>query len=334
MTPERAQFSMALSHARLGDALMSRGDLAKTMESYRKAVQLHENLAQNFPHNAVYRRELMMDYNWLGDCAGGLLFINLGDRRAAEEYYRKGLAISEELSAADPKNAHARLDLAVSYGKMGEVLSDTDPAQARDYFRRGLATTNDLLKLAPDEFWYLRRKGMQLRGMAEPTAKLGDLPGAIRELREALGIFRLLADRNPTNARIQSDLVLTHRCLGRMLLEAGDRHASSEHYREAVTLAEAASVSAKSDLHSLWRLADTYAALGSFHASLANDLQIAPAERAAQYRAARSWRQKAFDVWNTWSQHGVSSVFDATRREEAARLLTQTDQELSLLSSK
>src|SRR4029450_8430644 len=93
-----AQNSLALSHSRLGDALAEQGDLAATMESYGQALLIREALVKQYPSNALYRRELKVVYNWMGNFSGNPLYINLGQRDAALQYYRQGLVISEALA--------------------------------------------------------------------------------------------------------------------------------------------------------------------------------------------------------------------------------------------
>src|SRR6185503_486984 len=101
----RARHSLSLTYSRLGDALADRGDLPTAMEHYRQAIGIREALVQTHPENAVYRRELALLYDWAGHYAGNPLVLNLGDRDAAEQHYRKYLALATEIAAADPKNA-------------------------------------------------------------------------------------------------------------------------------------------------------------------------------------------------------------------------------------
>ena len=326
---DRAQHSLALTHSRVGDALAESGDLAGTMESYRRAVQIREALARDHPSNAMYLRELKVVYNWLGNYSGNPQFINLGDRTAALSYYRQGLVISEELAAADPKNAQARLDLAVSCGKMGDILSDSDPALAAEYYRKALAITRALLNDAPGEFRYLRRQAIFLRTLAAPLRKLGDHQSALQHLRQSLKMLRAMSAEHQGNPEVQAATHATLLALASLLLDTGDLTAAQEHNQQALAIAEAALSSNPKDLYAAWRLADSYASFGQFHASLGADPRNANDQRLASWREARTWSQKTLDLWDRWNRQAASSAFSITRREQAARALAQTEAALA-----
>ena len=325
----RAQNSLALTHSRIGDALAERGDLIETMKSYRQALVIREALVGDYPSNAAYSRELKVLYNWLGNFSGNPHFLNLGDRAAALEYYRRGLVIAEQLAVADPKNVTARHDLAVSVGKMGDILAESDPASGAESYRRGLAITRALLDDAPEELRYRRRHVMFLNGRASALRNLGDRNGAIHHLRQSLETLQQAPVRFATNPEL---LALKHaalHALAALLLETGDPAGALDHNRQALAIAEAASGSIATDLYARWRLADSYSRLGEYYATLGANTRNTPEQRIANWREARSWCEKSLLLWDEWTRHAVSSVFNTTRRDQAARALERCDAALS-----
>ena len=329
---DQAQHTLALSHSRLGDALAAQGDLIATMESYHQSLTIRKALARSQPSNPIYRRELKTVYNWMGNYSGHPMFINLGDQATALDYYRQGLVISEELAAADPKNAFARLDLAISYGKMGDIVSDADPKQGAEFYRKALTLTRGLLELRPGEFGYLRRQAGFLRNLATPLGKLGDRRGSLQSLRLALETLQILSVKNPTSAEVRADLYTTLNALGDLALETRDFGGASENYRQALAIAETSSAANPSDLHALWRLADSYSRFGALDAARASEPGGPAAGRVARWREARAWYQKSLDVWDRWYQHAASSAFNTSRRDRAARALAQCGQALAKLN--
>jgi len=327
------QHGLALTQARVGDALAERGDLPGTMESYRQSLAIREALGRNYPSNSRYRRELMVVYNWMGNFSGGSANINLGDKTAALGYYRQGLIIAEDLAAADPKNALARLDLASSYGKMGDALSEADPARSAEFYRKALSVIRDLSESAPGEFRYRRWYVRLLRGSAAPLLKLGDHQGARRQMRQSLETLQPLSDKHPTNAEVRAELHATYRGLGEVMLTTGEFTASADNYRRALEIAEDFSASHPSDLYWLWRLADSYAGFGRLHATLAGNPATPTARRIEGWREARAWYQKTLAVWDKWSRQFVSSVFNTSRRGRAARALAACDAVLAHLEN-
>lgn len=322
---DRAQNSLALTHSRIGDALAESGDLVGTMESYRRALLIREALVRDYPANAAYSRELKVLYNWLGNFSGNPQFLNLGDRAAALDYYRRGLVIAEQLVAADPKNVSARHDLAVSNGKLGDILADSDPAAGAEYYRRGLAITRALLDDAPEELRYRRRHIMFLNGLASALRNLGDRHGAIQHLRQSLDMRQQAPAAYAANPELQALKHAALRALGGLLLDTGDTAGALDHNRQALAIAEAASDSISTDLYARWRLADSYSSLGDYHARLAANPRNTPEQRLGDWREARSWYEKSLVLWDEWTRHAVSSVFNTTRREQAARAVERCD---------
>jgi len=327
------QYGLSQVHARIGDALAFRADLASTMESYSKSLTIREKIVSQNPANATYRRELMMDYNWMGDCSGGLVFFNVGDKAAALRYYQKALEISEALATADPKDTRAQMDLAISYGKVGDMLSEFEPAQGVEHYRKAMVIILGLLEIQPTQFSYQRRKAMYLRSQATPLHKLGDHEGAIRSLRQSLELIQKLAAERPDNVQAQGDLHITLNQLGDELLEKQNFDSAGEHYRQALESAESYLATHPTDLYALWRLANSHASLGRFHAKLGAVQNRPTAERIASWREARSWHQKGIDVWDRWNQQAVSSVFNTTRRAQAVRDVAECDLAIAQLTS-
>jgi tetratricopeptide (TPR) repeat protein len=239
------------------------------------------------------------------------------------------VAIAEPLAAADPKNARAQLDLAISYGSLGTLLVEPDPARSVDYYQRGLAVLSGLLSISPDEYSYLRRQAAQLRGMADARRQLGDRRGALEYLRQAQSILQKLTDRDPAYRDIRASLQSTLLALSGLLQEMGSSDSALDLGRQAITLAEQEAQTEPASLYARWRLADSYAGFGKLHEALAAAPNKAPDQRLNSRREACSWRRKALDVWDSWSQHGVSSVFNTTKREQADRALAQCESPLS-----
>ena len=329
----RARHSLSLTYSRLGDALADRGDLPTAMEHYRQAIGIREALVQTHPENAVYRRELALLYDWAGHYAGNPLVLNLGDRDAAEQHYRKYLALATEIATADPKNAVAQMDLSYSYEHLANALTDTDPSQAADLYRRALAITHTLLEKSPKEFRYQRRQATQLRLLATPLRRLGDRSGARHHLRQSAEQLQLLLAGRPAHAGLQLDSHWTGLAQAELLLDDGHRAEALTEYRAALALASKITADRPHDLLWQWRLAESHASLGQYYTTLAAHPRTPSAQRLAHWREARLSLSQALAVWDGWGTYGVSSVFNTTRRERAARALAQCDAALSQLTA-
>ena len=324
-----ARYNLAVANNHVGEGLLVKGDLIGAIEQYRRSQAIDESLVNQQPANLAYRRHLHITCGWLGSLLGNPRYINLGDRKASRQYYEKAVATAEEIAAADPKNARAQLDLAIHNGALGALLTESDPARAAANYRRGLAVLRGLLVISPDEFSYLRRQAVQIRGLAETRRKLGDRQGALKDLRQAQTIWQTLMTRDPANLDGSAGQHATLLALAELLQEIGDDGAALEHGRLALALAEKEAKTQSTSLYARWRLADSYSSLGGLYEAMASK---ASSEQRRSHRAeACAWRRKALEVWDSWDQYGVSSVFNTAKREKAARSLAQCEAALAKL---
>jgi tetratricopeptide (TPR) repeat protein len=213
------------------------------------------------------------------------------------------------------------------------LLTDSDPARSAELHRRGLTVVGGLLAISPNEFSYLRRQAGQLHGLAEARRGLGDRQGALKDLRQAQTIWQTLMTRDPANLDGVAGQHATLLSLAELLQEMGDAAAAMEYGRQALALAEQEARVLSTSLYARWRLADSYASLGRLYETMAAAPKTSPEQRHAHRREACMWRRKALEIWDSWNQYGVSSVFNATKREQAARELTQCDATLVRLNA-
>ena len=334
---DQSRLFLAKDYNREAEPLVSLGDVAGALAGHRKSLALADELLLSPQHaaNPAYLRVRLMALNWLGNLAGNPRFINQsdawqGDARAALHYHRQSLALAERIVSLEPKSALARQGLAGAHQLVGESLAFDQPAQSVEHYRKALALVRGLLVAAPGETQYLRWEARFLHGVAEPLRRLGDRPGALQYLRQSLQIWRELLSRDD-NLRARAELHAALLALAGQLLESGDHDAALALYREALTLAETPPVAQSADLYVRWRLADSYAGLSRYHATLAAASPLA--ERLNHWREARNWGQQSLSLWEGWSQHAASTSFDTRRRERAARAVAECEAALAKLGA-
>jgi len=237
------------------------------------------------------------------------------------------------MTAADSKNARASHDLAIDYGNLGDSLIDSDPAKAAEYHRAALRIIDTLLEASPGAFMFSRRQAHYLRGLGLAMRKQGNHQTASKHLAQSLEILQKLSAQDPANLQIRSDLYVALNAMAGTLLDARNVAEAGDSYRQALTMAEATAASRPNDLSWQWRLADSYSAFGRHYAAQASDPKSRLAERIANWRLARDWRQKALGVWDEWPKHAVSNSFNLTRREQAARAVAQCQTMLEKLGA-
>lgn len=317
----RAQHSLSLDLATLGDALAAGGDLNGAMDLYHKALAVRlENVKQN-PDNIRYRRELSLLYSWMGHFTGSPVRMSLGDRGKAEEYYRKNLELARTLAVEDPKNVQGVMDLAFSHEHVANTVEN--PREAVELYRKALAVLAPLLEKSPGELRYQRRQATQLRLLAVALHRSGDRTAARDQMREALAKVRALVSSHPANDLLKGDLHASLLASAILRLDTGAGMEVLGELQEALAIGESTRKARPNDLDWEWRLADTYSALGRHYSAVARDPRSSSASRTAAVRESCEWRRKTLAVWEAWPGHAVSSPFDATRREQAARAVAE-----------
>jgi tetratricopeptide (TPR) repeat protein/tRNA A-37 threonylcarbamoyl transferase component Bud32 len=167
----------------------------------------------------------------------GDLLAEQGDKAAAEHAYRDGLAILEQLAAAQPGNAGARQGAAAGCSKLGLLLLRADrKVEAETVLKRSLDLYGALVEKDQANANYqdgLANARHNLAGLFRVTGRLSE---AEAEFGRALQLREKLCDANPRSAEYAAGLAVTCNNLG-LLLEATDRPKEAEKlYRRAVDL--------------------------------------------------------------------------------------------------
>jgi eukaryotic-like serine/threonine-protein kinase len=230
-----ARRALALAHAKRAQALQARGQLAAALADMEQARRLHARLAEEAPDDTVRRRDLMIVEARLGDLAGNPAQQSAGQPERAVEAFERALAAAERLAGADPLNARAQRDLAVSclrlttalqaMGRTGEALRHAQRAES--VFQRLSAADPTNLQLRRDVTVAAEHAGIAL-------LQAGDVAGALRTQEKALRVREELSRADPSSRLARLDVCWSLQSLGDALLRAGRAPAALDHYRRAL----------------------------------------------------------------------------------------------------
>ena len=313
----RSRSTLGSSHHNLSNQLTGIGDLPAAMDHLQQARAIYQALTLEQPTNVQFRRALISVYSLMARVSGDSSTLNLGDSAAAVALRRQSLAIAEELAAADPRNVLARNDLNYEYRILGILLSETNPAEAVALLNKALE--GEKSALAPGKQLSSEYEVNYHTDIALPLLKMGDRAGARQHINRAQELFRAIpANRQSMMSVVGPDLRMA---IGDVQAAVGDSAAALENYRQALLLIEAQVPAAPFNMHGRSQLAGCYNRLGRYHATLAGQASLPAEQQLEHWRAARAWYQKELQVWNEWTKWGVSSVYDKTKREQAARAL-------------
>ncbi len=204
----------------------------------RRALEYVDALASESAADATLQLDLAAAYQRIGDVQGNPTNANLGDISAAEESYRKGLAIAERLSATAGSDPRARRALGRLHQKTGDLRAFLgDPTGAIEQMQRALDVYSSEAAKAASEgalqlSWAVSHiKLADVQGNPDfPNA--GDRASALSNYDAALPIVEALPkDMAPQRLRY---LGLVHERLGRMRQAQGENEQALEHFRTSL----------------------------------------------------------------------------------------------------
>ncbi len=205
----------------------------------RRALEYVDALATESAADTTLQLDLAAAYQRIGDVQGNPTNANLGDMSAAEESYRKGLAIAERLRATAGSDPRARRALARLYQRSGDLRAFLgDPAGAVEQLQRALDLYKSEASKTPGDgpvrlSWAVSHiKLADMQGHPEfPNA--GDQPAALAHYQAALPIVEALpSDMAAQRLRY---LGLLHERIGRMHQAQNALDVALEHYRASLS---------------------------------------------------------------------------------------------------
>jgi len=104
---EDANAQLAVSYTKVGDVLMTQGNLAEALKSYRDGLVVADRVAKANPGNADWQRDLAISQGRVG-----VLLAKQGDVAHALDMLQQGRAVVARLVQQLPTNAQLSKDLA------------------------------------------------------------------------------------------------------------------------------------------------------------------------------------------------------------------------------
>ncbi len=325
---DNAQRSLAAVNNFLITALTVVGDLSAALDLSRRSVAIIEAMGKERPLDARLRRELSIHYRGVASLLGSSAEPSLGRPTEAIPYYRKAVAIDEELAAVDAKNALARSDLIWGYRDLGIALREIDPAESAELLKKviDLSTPSERSSRMPQGL----RSDSYIQ-LAKSQWRKGDRQAAVQNLQQAR---QMLAAASPQSmARIGVPIHTFYISIGGLMLEMGDATGALEYYRMALPMALEAVSKNASHLGLQQSLADCYEGLGKHQITLASVQEMIVEKRIEAWREARDLYLKSLSVWREWPKRGVSSPFNLSRTEQATRAIAECDAAINRLSA-
>ena len=336
------------------------GDYAGAAQSYAKALGIRESLAAANPIDLAVQTELADEYFRVagvlqntGDFAGSLKTLQQAgpfmqriaagrndqklQERIAGLYYYTGTALEksrdfpgalqsyrtaaliQEPIAVDPgANAFSRAHLVADYDGMAKMLTETGHLdESIPIAVKALDIMKQLSEANPTNATFREWLAEAYDISADLQVQKGNLEPALDFDRRAQGIFKELHDADPSNELAVENLAFNYLSVGEILVRQSRIAQGLQNIRAALAMVQGIGVP-----KNLWHstlLSQSYSDLGMAYAALAEHA-ITRDERTRDWREARSWYQKALDVWGEKAKLGT---VDAMGRNQSAAISQQ-----------
>jgi serine/threonine-protein kinase len=296
--PVAVKQALAEAHTRVAVTVLRLGDPAGSLESFRKALALREEMAAAAPANEAMQQDLARTYNAVGEIS----FLSR-DPAAARTYYEKCLQVREALHRAKPDSPRHKRELAAACGNFGDVhVRSGDPEAARRQYDRALTLCRELANADPQNVDFRRDLGVALYRLGTLCQSIHDAAGAEKYYGECARIREDLAAKDPKNNLRQVELM-------RILPHVG-RHA------RAAAIAEKLRATTAPDTELLFEIGCGYALCAD---------GVAPGKDAGELSAEdRALRQR-------YAAAAVAALADAVARGYTDAVTLEVEPDLQFL---
>jgi serine/threonine protein kinase/tetratricopeptide (TPR) repeat protein len=200
----------------------------------KRALEYLDRLSREAGGDVALRRELALAYEKVGDVQGVPSRSNLGSPQGALQSYRKALAIRSALSAAAPRSARLRVELAHDYGEIGDLVRTMgDLKGSLETYRQGLAELAAIDVPTADARAEQRRVEL---GYGVALASGGELKQAIESFTRAVAIGEALAQERPDDAHLTLERAIALKDLGDGYIQMGRLNDALQSFRAGQAL--------------------------------------------------------------------------------------------------
>jgi serine/threonine protein kinase len=222
----------ARAHSRVGRIHDRLGAPDKADAAFRRAVDLQQGLADEFPDEPGCRYDLAVSLlNW----SDSLIPRNRYDE--AEQHCRRAQPLLKKLREGWPRSALYKDGAARLHNALGTVSERTGRArEAGEQFDESVALCRELREEAPASAYYRRGLAVALHNRGSQRQNQGQLREAEDDLRESNDLKRRLVKEFPSLAVYRADQANGSLSLGTLLRQTGRLPAAEQSFREALPL--------------------------------------------------------------------------------------------------
>jgi tetratricopeptide (TPR) repeat protein len=243
-------------------SLKDSGDFIGAADHYERSIRIREEYLQADPNNGTVQRNLLVVYGNYGSLLGIPWSANLGRFAEARVYCEKSVALARKLSAAEPQDQSARLDLAMSLAYLGMVEPDAEHvAESMKNLEEALALIQPMRKANPNSPGLANQVALMHQYAGYRSAQMGRTAEAGQHFREGMTELEPIIAANPYQQAAYPLALANEEGLAEICAAQGDRAGAMEHARHAVAGAEHYFAVSNKRESSVGHLAKAYLAL-------------------------------------------------------------------------
>ncbi len=296
------------------------------LASFEKALDIDRRVSQISSEPRDQRR-VAIDYGSIGS-----VYDDVGDYTRAVDYDMKDLAIFQDLTRADPKNALLRRGLAIAYNNTAAASVRAGKIElALEYSNKSVDIMRTLVASEPQKAYQqgkfagtLVTRGTILIAANRPEAAIADFESA-RSLYESRNMEGTTYKRTNVAA---CDVKI-----GEAVARTQNDQAAADSYQKALLIVEPLISAENADLDALYVAADAYSGLGDISMRKAQQTGQTTDRQKPNWAAARSWYQLSLNTWHRFEHpnHTAPNSFQVGDPVTAKKKLEVVENALATL---
>ena len=196
-----------------------------------KSIEVSEKLFNENKSDTKISRFMYYVYFQAGE-----IYVDQNDALSGQ-YLKKSLAIAQQTVAGDPLNLRAQSDLALTYSKLGEVLTFLKkPKESLEFLLEGKKIFEKLLSKEEKHDGYRFSLAVNYSRISTVQEEIRDFPNAIKFAENANEQFQTLSEADADNNMCIRAMAVVNQDLGRIYEKLKQNKNALVNYRKSVEL--------------------------------------------------------------------------------------------------
>jgi non-specific serine/threonine protein kinase/serine/threonine-protein kinase len=322
-----ARMELGRSYQAMGDILEQKGDVAGTMENYRRSTSMFEELAAANPEDPSVQDELARAYEAQGDGLGRVPN-SAGERLKS---YASALSIRQKLLAQKASDLKLRRSVGLTLLKVGGANNAKKPESVEN-IKHGIDMLEILSAEYPDNQRARREVGYGYYQLGNTFVEAGDYSAALESRRKAFAIRQEIAAQDPKNAQAVFDLAVAHADVSEALTATGSSTEALDHAQNALSILQQLSAVDPTNAVYSRNIGLCYEKLAVACERLGADQKRSSAQRIGDWTEARGWFERALHLFSDLRDRGTLMPADFEQTVKFQRKIRECEEAISRLN--